>query len=92
MAAVANLSVGVPSYVPKAVAHPNDMTTSTLKHSWNADAFAPEDVIYARRVYFSMCYESDTILGEILDALDKSGAREHTYIIFVSDHGEGTQP
>ena len=88
MKAVANLTLTVPTWVPKSKAHPNDRTTSTLKHLWNADAFKAEDIIYARRVYFSMCYESDQLLGEILTALDASGERDNTWVIMISDHGE----
>ena len=36
----------------------------------------------------SMCYEADSLLGEIIDALDASGARSSAYIIMISDHGE----
>ena len=68
MQAVANLSIDVPKWVDKAKAHPNDRATSVLKHMWNADEFKPEDIVYFRHVYFSMCFESDDMLGQILSA------------------------
>ena len=46
------------------------------------------EIEYFRRVYFSMCYEADTLLGQLIDALDQSGARQQTYILMISDHGE----
>ena len=88
MQAVANLTVDVPRLVPHGDCHPNDRTTSIIKGLWEMDSFAPEAVIYARRVYFSMCYEADVMLGEILSALDESGERENTFVIMLSDHGE----
>ena len=33
-------------------------------------------------------YESDMLLGEVLDALDDSGSAANTYVMMVSDHGE----
>lgn len=86
--AVANLTVGVPALVPLNESHPNDIATSTLKHMLDTDQYSADDVEYFRRVYFSMCYESDTMLGEIINALDQSGARDNTYVIMISDHGE----
>ena len=88
MRAVANLSVGAPALVPKNASHPNDMMTSKLKGYWDEDKYAAEDVIYFRRVYFSMCYEADTLLGAVINALDASGARDNTFVMMVSDHGE----
>jgi len=88
MKAVANLTIGVPEWVPKASVHPNDFATSFLKGTWLADDFKAKDIVYFRNVYFSMCYEADVMLGEIINALDASGARANTYVIMVSDHGE----
>merc|ERR1712224_348787 len=86
MKAVENLTVTVPEWVPKSEAHPNDYAASTLKHLWNCDDYNKSDIIYFRRVYFSMCYESDLLLGEIINALDASGARDNSYVLMVSDH------
>ena len=35
-----------------------------------------------------MCELIDDQVGRILQALDKSGQRENTIVIFMSDHGE----
>lgn len=35
-----------------------------------------------------MCVEADSFLGQIIDALDNTGARDNTYILMISDHGE----
>ncbi len=88
MKAVENMTIDVPSFVPKSIIHPNDRTTAILKSTWNADQFNASNIEYFRRVYFSMCFESDDMLGQIIDALDDSGAADRTYVVMISDHGE----
>ena len=41
-----------------------------------------------RRIYFAMCAEADSIVGEILRALREAGLDEETTVIFSGDHGE----
>jgi arylsulfatase A-like enzyme len=36
----------------------------------------------------SVCFEADSFLGQLIDALDESGARQETYVLMISDHGE----
>ena len=38
--------------------------------------------------YYAMCEHIDHEVGRILNALDESGQRENTIVIFMSDHGE----
>ena len=78
----------VPAQVPKDKLHPNDVSTSTLKGQMDMGEVDPKVVKHFRQVYFSMCYESDTLLGEVLNALDDSGSAANTYVMMVSDHGE----
>lgn len=40
-----------------------------------------------RQEYFALITHMDTQIGRILDALEKSGKAENTWIIFTSDHG-----
>mmetsp|Transcript_34491 Transcript_34491/g.104057 ORF Transcript_34491/g.104057 Transcript_34491/m.104057 type:complete len:648 (+) Transcript_34491:104-2047(+) len=88
MDAVEKLAVNVPEQVPLAQLHPNDVSTALLKSSLGTDNVSATEVIHFRRVYFSMCFEADSILGQIIDALDDSGARDQTYVLMISDHGE----
>ena len=89
MERTASLDIGPPRWLPKPRVHPADMYASKAKGMWDIDAVDPEIVSHFRRVYFSMCIEADSLLGDILDALDRSpGARERTNIVFISDHGE----
>ena len=41
-----------------------------------------------RAAYWAMCDLVDVKVGAILDALDRSGQRDSTIVIFMSDHGE----
>ena len=40
-----------------------------------------------RQEYFALITHMDEQIGKILDALEKSGKAENTYIIFTADHG-----
>eukprot|EP01043_Picozoa_sp_COSAG02_P015895 COSAG02_NODE_687_length_18478_cov_23.093476_15_plen_106_part_00 len=68
--------------------HPNDLATATLKGLLDLDSVPVAEIEHFRRVYFSMCYEADSFLGQIIDALDDSGARQSTFVLMISDHGE----
>lgn len=47
----------------------------------------PEAVCDLLRVYYSVIDDMDAQIGRILAALDASGQRSHTLVIFASDHG-----
>ena len=49
------------------------------------DAFAGKKV---QAAYYAMIEQIDHELGRLLDELDRTGEREHTLIVFMSDHGE----
>jgi arylsulfatase A-like enzyme len=38
--------------------------------------------------YYALVTEIDHWVGQILDTLDRCGVREHTLVVFLSDHGE----
>jgi arylsulfatase A-like enzyme len=40
------------------------------------------------RHYYAMCTMQDEMFGELLAALDATGQRENTIVIYVSDHGD----
>ncbi len=46
---------------------------------------------FYRWMYHRLTEDVDTQIGRVLAALDKSGAKENTIIIFTSDHGEMNQ-
>lgn len=48
----------------------------------------PAEVAVARRQYCAAIELIDEYIGRILEALDRRGMTENTYILFCSDHGE----
>ena len=50
--------------------------------------FSDAQLRRAKQGYYAMISEMDQYVGRILDALDASGARDNTIIVFTSDHGE----
>lgn len=65
MDAVASLDVRVPEQVPWGKLHPNDWAQVMIKGGTWYDSVPPEHIIHFRRVYFSMCFESDSLLGQV---------------------------
>jgi len=78
----------MPEWEPKESMHPADVYTAESQGSWGIDEVPMKEIEEARHVYFAMCEEADDFVGTLLDALDKGGGRDNSYIIFVSDHGE----
>lgn len=80
----------VPEQVPWAALHPNDHAQIVLKRSTHYDSVPPEHIIHFRRVYFSMCFEADSLLGKVIDALDSSGPTQpFAALPFCSAHRSG---
>ena len=58
------------------------------KNLYPCDQMNDQDHRLIRAAYWAMCDLIDTQVGRLLDALEKSGQRENTIVIFMSDHGE----
>ena len=52
------------------------------------DLLKPRDHRLIRAAYWAMCDQIDFHVGRLLDALERTGQRENTLVIFTSDHGE----
>ncbi len=52
------------------------------------DYFDAETTIAGRRAYAALVVYVDALVGQVLDALDRSGAADDTTVIFTSDHGD----
>ena len=63
--------------------HPNDLATATLKGMLDLDSVPTSELEHFRRVYFSMCYEADNFLGQMIDALDESGKETRSFLVHV---------
>jgi len=59
--------------------NPGEFHTSSLNENDKREVTA---------AYYAMCELIDDQVGRILQALDESGQRENTIVIFMSDHGE----
>jgi arylsulfatase A-like enzyme len=53
-----------------------------------ADAMTERDHRWLRVAYWAMCELIDRQMARVLDALEETGQRENTLVIFMSDHGE----
>lgn len=52
------------------------------------DAMTERDHRLVRAAYWAMCDLIDSQVGRMLDALERTGQRDNTIVIFMSDHGE----
>ncbi|MCD1635812.1 sulfatase-like hydrolase/transferase [Martelella mediterranea] len=85
--------------LPGPVGGPEELETKPLvqseyhRKSYGGQApgfaeYTPEELREARAGYFAMVSMIDAEVGRILEALEASGQRENTIVIFSSDHGE----
>ena len=71
------------------VRRPDDLDIRNTYHIPERDApYAANDVRLLQAAYCAMIKQVDDQLGRILAALDESGQRENTVVVFTSDHGE----
>lgn len=60
-----------------------------LNRIWNYDDYFTEArMLEARTAYYGLCSWLDHNVGLLLAALDASGVRDDTYVLYASDHGE----
>lgn len=83
-----------PNYVPGEAANkPAWLATDHLgayggKGGYNYDTMSERDHRLVRAAYYAMCELVDAQVGRLLSELGKSGQRENTIVLFMSDHGE----
>ncbi len=58
------------------------------KELYPFNKMSDDDHRLIRAAYWAMCDLVDAQVGRMLDALERSGQRENTIVIFMSDHGE----
>jgi len=66
------------------------------EHPWMAawrraggiEAPAPSDIARARTAYYGLVTRLDSLIGDVLAALDTAGLTDNTLILYCSDHGE----
>jgi choline-sulfatase len=60
-----------------------------MREFWNyVDYFDDDSEVEGLRNYYGLCSFLDDNIGQVLDALDNSGQRDNTQIIYTSDHGD----
>jgi arylsulfatase len=72
--------------MPGAISEPLDQKPAWVKRKKVTDD--PAVIEETRRQYCAAIELIDDQIGLILDALERRGMLEHTYIVFTSDHGE----
>jgi choline-sulfatase len=58
-----------------------------LRAALGVDGYSEEVVRRARAAYLGLVMLLDERIGRLLDTLDRTGQRENTVVIYVSDHG-----
>ena len=62
---------------------PEMVTMASLSRTWNDDEWDLYSWMYLR-----LTESVDALIGRVLTALEKSGLKENTIIVFTSDHGD----
>ena len=67
-----------------------DPHSRRLRAAYQADVtkITPEDIKNARRAYYGQISYIDDKIGNLLKALDDTGMKEDTIILFTADHGD----
>ena len=89
-----------PAEMPLPKVGPNDPASKTsfqqLDSVWahnspgefHTEAITDDDRRQVAAAYYAMCELIDDQVGRIMQTLDRTGQRENTIVIFMSDHGE----
>lgn len=76
-------------YDPETLSLPEYPPEIDKRRPTDPDALCSDDQLRsAKQGYYAMISEMDHYVGRILDALDATGKRDDTIIVFTSDHGE----
>ena len=79
-------AIPTPTWLPQDQFHPADSYMSQSKSVWRN--YTDQEILKVRKTYYAMCYETDYMLGRVIQALKQYGHYDNTFIVFVSDHGE----
>ena len=80
-------NAAIPKRIPKSKPHP---VLDEMREFWDYDRYFDGDGQrdHAARNYFGLVTFLDDNVGQILAALDQSGQRDRTAVIYTSDHGD----
>jgi arylsulfatase len=86
--------IPLPNYLPGELESKPPFQQIDHGQAYNTPGQYPYDEMSAadhrllRAAYWAMCDLLDASVGQMLDALDRTGQRQNTLIIYMSDHGE----
>jgi arylsulfatase A-like enzyme len=87
-------AIPLPSYVPGELDGKPEAQRIDHRGAYGIANYYPfadmsaNDHRLVRAAYWAMCDQIDEQVGRMMEALDRSGQREQTLIVFMSDHGE----
>ena len=61
---------------------------SWWRRTCGIEEVTPEEILRARAAYWALVGVLDTLIGDILAALERNGLAQNTLIVYTSDHGE----
>lgn len=73
-----------PFWLPESEFHPADKYMSMSKNVWGTN-ISDAEILQVRKTYYAMCAETDWMLGSVMDAANRTGHLDDSYIVFVSD-------
>ncbi len=65
-----------------------DRWVNEVHETGKADLDNPDNLVQLRRAYYGLVTYVDRKVGELVAALEQTGQRENTIVIFTSDHGD----
>jgi arylsulfatase A-like enzyme len=86
--------IPLPNYVPGELDNKPPYQKADNQKTYGPEEGKPYDQMtdydhrLVRASYWAMCDLIDAQIGRLMDSLNKSGMREDTIVIFMSDHGE----
>ncbi|MCF7837187.1 MAG: sulfatase-like hydrolase/transferase [Candidatus Marinimicrobia bacterium] len=81
-------AVELPHLAPDWCEHEHPVMHLRRFHGRGARQAEPAALRLARACYYAMITEVDALVGDLLRALEETGQRENTIILFTSDHGD----
>jgi choline-sulfatase len=82
--------IAIPTYPPNLAETYSalDRWLNEVHETDQVDLGNPDSLTQLRRAYYGLVTYIDRKVGELLAALDQTGQRENTVVIFTSDHGD----
>jgi len=80
-----NIELPIDYHTPNENLHP---ALAHFQRCLNLESVTEDMLRRAIAAYYGLITCMDTMVGEILDALEQSGCASNTYVVYMTDHGE----